>query len=149
MKTQTCKRHANVVGVQPQTTFHKEDRMKKRSFTMIRLALFAALVVAMAIPAMAVTTCTDRNRCSGQIGRVYVTGGSTPPTVYVSMVGENQNLLDCTLASGVYFTLQPQNPGYAQIYSLLLQAKTTNTPVIIRAFTPSDGCNVSYVVAGQ
>src|SRR5271157_4423506 len=46
MKTQTCKRHANVVGVQPQTTFHKEDRMKKQSSTTLKMAILVAMVVA-------------------------------------------------------------------------------------------------------
>jgi hypothetical protein len=39
MKTQISKQHTNAVAVQPQTMFHKEDRMKKRSSTTLKLVL--------------------------------------------------------------------------------------------------------------
>ena len=58
MKTQTSKQHTHVVAVQPSTTSPKEDRMKTQSSTMMKLALFVAIVVAMAIPSMAATTNT-------------------------------------------------------------------------------------------
>jgi hypothetical protein len=125
--------------------------MKKQSFNTLKLITFFALVITMAMPAMAATCGPDS--CSGTIARVYVTNVSNPlglstPTVYVSMVGGSQGL-DCSLASGVYFTLPSNQLGYEQQYSLLLQAKTTNTPVIIRANAYSGGCTINYVVAGQ
>ena len=51
MKTQITKQHTNVVAVQPLTTFHKEDRMKKQSSTTLRLAILVAMVVTMALSA--------------------------------------------------------------------------------------------------
>jgi len=53
MKTQNTKQHANVVAVQPLTTFHKEDRMKKQSSTTLRLAILVAMVATMALSAVA------------------------------------------------------------------------------------------------
>jgi hypothetical protein len=150
MKTQITNQHSSIVAVQPSTTLHR----KNQSATMVKLALFIAMVFAMALPAMA-GTCSDGNRCSGQIDLLYVTssgstisGSGSTPTVYVSIVGESQSQLGCTLQSGVYFTLPSTQPGYLEQYNLLLQAKTTKTAVTIRAITPSSGCVISYVVAG-
>jgi hypothetical protein len=53
MKTQITKQHTNVVAVQPQTTFHKEDRMKKHSSPTLKLAILFAMVLTMAFPAAA------------------------------------------------------------------------------------------------
>ncbi len=147
MKSQNSKQHTNAVAVQPQTTLPKEDQVKRQSSTLMKLALFVAIAVAMAIPSMAATTCNS-NACSGQIARVYVTSSANQPVVYVSMVGGSPGL-DCTLVSGTYFTLPSTQLGYTEQYNLLLQAKTTNTPIIIRAIDYSNGCTVSYVVAGQ
>ncbi len=52
MKTQTNKHHTNVVAVQPQTTFHKEDRTKTQSSTTLKLAIFFAMVITMALSAV-------------------------------------------------------------------------------------------------
>jgi hypothetical protein len=53
MKTQLSKQHTNEVAVQPLTTFHKEDRMKKQNFTTLKLAIFFAMAVTMALSASA------------------------------------------------------------------------------------------------
>ena len=53
MKTQITKQHTNVVAVQPLTTFHKEDRMKKQSLNALKLAILFAMVVTMALSAVA------------------------------------------------------------------------------------------------
>jgi hypothetical protein len=53
MKAQITKQHTNAVTVQPQTTFHKEDRMKKQTFTTLKLAVFFAMVITMALSAVA------------------------------------------------------------------------------------------------
>jgi hypothetical protein len=111
----------------------------------LKLVLLFAIAFVLAMPAMA-QTCAP-NYCSGTINRLYVpsTTGS-PPTVYVSVgTGSPQ----CTLLSGVYITLPTGTPGYDQMYSLLLQAKITNTPVIVRINNGSNPCTISYVVAGQ
>ena len=55
MKTQISKQHINAVAVQPQTTFQKEDRMKKQSSTKLKLAIVVAMVITMALSAGAQT----------------------------------------------------------------------------------------------
>lgn len=45
MKTQISKQHANAIAVQPQTTYQKEDRMKRQSSTTLTLAMVVALIV--------------------------------------------------------------------------------------------------------
>ena len=56
MKTQITKQHTNVVAVQPLTTFHKEDRMKKQRSSTLKLAILFAMVVTMTLSAMAQDT---------------------------------------------------------------------------------------------
>jgi DNA-binding beta-propeller fold protein YncE len=51
MNSQNSKQHTNVVAVPPQTTFPKEDRMKKQSSTSLSLAIFFAMVVTMVLSA--------------------------------------------------------------------------------------------------
>jgi hypothetical protein len=53
MKAEISKQHANVVAVQPLTTFHEEDRMKKQNFTALKLVIFFAMAVTMALQASA------------------------------------------------------------------------------------------------
>ncbi len=53
MKTQISKQHTDIVAVQPLTTVHKEDRMKKQKFTTQKLAIFFAMAVTMALSAYA------------------------------------------------------------------------------------------------
>ena len=55
VKTQISKQHTNAVAVQPQTTFQKEDRMKKQSSTKLKLAIVVAMVITMALSAGAQT----------------------------------------------------------------------------------------------
>ena len=143
MKTQITKQHTNVVAVQPLTTFHKEGRMNKQSFTWLKLALFAAVLVTMAMPAMAASC--DLNSCTGYINTLYAQqpGGD----VYVNIVGQGpvQSVLGCNLLSGYYFHLKLGTPGSEEIYNLLLQAKVNGIQVDIRAQVPSSDCQVLYV----
>jgi hypothetical protein len=53
MKTQATKQQTDVVAVPPQTTFHKEDRMKKQSSTTLKLAILFAMALTTALSAMA------------------------------------------------------------------------------------------------
>ena len=144
MKTQITKQHTNVVAVQPLTTFHKEGRMNKQSFTWLKLALFAAVLVTMAMPAMAASC--DLNSCTGYINTLYAQqpGGD----VYVNILGQGSGPSLCTLVSKVYFHLKvgtPGTPGSDEIYNLLLQAKVNGIPVNIRAANGSADCRILYV----
>jgi hypothetical protein len=53
MNAQITKPHNNVVAVQPVTTFHKDDRMKKQSSTTLKLAMLVAMVITTALSAVA------------------------------------------------------------------------------------------------
>ena|SRR5664279_2136712 len=143
MKTKITIQHTNIVAVQPQTTSYKEDRMKKRSFNTLKLAIFFAMVITMAMPAMAATC--DRTSCQGYINTLYAQqpGGD----VYVNIVGQGpvQSVLGCNLLSGYYFHLKLGTPGSEEIYNLLLQAKVNGIQVDIRAQVPSSDCQVLYV----
>ena len=57
MKTQSNKQHTNVVAVQPQTTFHKEDRMKNHSTTLMKLFAICAMISTLTLTASAGPTC--------------------------------------------------------------------------------------------
>ena len=55
MKTQIIEQDANVIAVPPQTTFHKEDRMKTRRSNTLKLAILFSMVITMALSAVAQT----------------------------------------------------------------------------------------------
>jgi hypothetical protein len=121
-----------------------------RSFTWLKLS-FAALAVVMALPATA-QTC-DTIQCTDQIGRLYVSntpmsGFPNKPFVFVSTAHPADMLnLNCTLMSGTYLTLQPNNPGYQQIFSLLQAYTLANKAIRIRVNTGTTNCSIAYVVA--
>ena len=52
MKTQISRQHTNAVAVQPQTMFHKEDRIKTYS-SVLKLAILVAMVLTMTLSAAA------------------------------------------------------------------------------------------------
>jgi hypothetical protein len=68
--------------------------------------------------------------------------------VYVSIAhpGDMRNL-NCTLLSSTYLTLEPKNPGYEQIFSLLQAYTLANKAIKIRVNTGSTNCSIAYVVA--
>jgi hypothetical protein len=57
MKTQISKQHTNVVAIQPLTTFHKEDRMKNHSTTLLKLFAICAMISTLTLTAFAGPTC--------------------------------------------------------------------------------------------
>jgi hypothetical protein len=127
--------------------------MTMRRFNRLTAGALAALVITMAISAMG-QSC-DNIQCTGQIGNLYVTptpkaGFPNKVFVYVSFNPSiNTHLLGCTPAgpSGTYVTLQPDNPGYDQIFTVLQASKTAGKTIKIRVNTPSSNCSIAYVVA--
>lgn len=85
MKTQSSRQHTNVVAVQPQTSFHKEDRMNRHSSTALKMAIIFAMVVTLAMTAPS--------------------AGAQTLLRYLQMPGSGQ------FTSGQTFTL----PGYGQV----------------------------------
>jgi hypothetical protein len=97
MKSQNSKQHNNVVAVQPQTTFHKEDRMKNQS-SLLKKTLLAAVIMACVI----VPATMSAQTCPGGTGANKVLNGGFE-------IGSGYTITDWTVA----FTADP----YTQIVS--------------------------------
>lgn len=65
--------------------------------------------------------------------------------VYVATSGTETNL-NCTPGSGVYLTLEIDEPGSYTIYALLLEAQKASKPIKLRIDDNSSGCTVKYAV---
>jgi hypothetical protein len=68
MKTQISRQHANAVAVQPQTTFHKEDRMKNQCFatmSLLKKSLLAVVIMVCAIMPVAASASSTFNPTDG------------------------------------------------------------------------------------
>jgi hypothetical protein len=116
MKTQISKQNNNVVAVQPQTTFHKEDRMKAHSFTtmsLLKKTLLAAVIMACVIVPATVSaqTCTGGSGASKVLNGGFQIGSGTTTTdwtvawpasvdPYVSIGGNGQGGSSQSLALG-------------------------------------------------
>ena len=89
----------------------------------------------------------DTTTCIGKIDKLFMSSGGT---LYVGTDGD-EKALDCAAGagnggvSGVYMSLKEGDVGKNAMYSLLLTAKTTGTPVSIRVETGSVDCRVLYV----
>lgn len=126
MKTQISKQHANEAAVQPQTTFHKEDRMKKQgsasgervtmSKRSIAISVAFFLLAIASIPAHAwvadrisltnywVITCKDGYQHAGNYG-------PDGPDFYTG------NMV-CAMHGGLSVPPQPVLPGTRSLYGL-------------------------------
>ena len=121
----------------------------QKSFTWLKLAV-AAMAFTMALPASAAIC--DQIQCTDQIATLYVS--NTPITgfpgksyVYVGITNTSElRNLNCTLQPGNYLQLQPDNPGYDKIFSVLQAYMAAKKPVKIRVNTPSANCSIAYVV---
>jgi hypothetical protein len=124
--------------------------MKIQNFNWRKLSL-AAAAFTLALPAMA-QSC-DPISCTDKIAQLYVSGQSqsgfpnkTPVFVNIAHPTLTHNL-GCTSPVGTtYLTLQPDNPGYDQIFSLLQAYTLAGKPVKFRMFAPSNNCRIAYVV---
>lgn len=84
------------------------------------------------------------NACNDvRITKLYV-DASGP--VYIKTSG-NQSLLNCSLESGVYITLNMSSPNAKELYSLLLSAHLQGKTVMIRTVEGSQGCIIAYMIS--
>jgi hypothetical protein len=140
--------------------------MKRQSFTKLRSAPLALVVVTMAMSAMAQVSPNRTPQsgcgpvdCTGTINAVAVSTVSTVvllPAQPLIVVGMNitGGPSNCQLVFGLYFGLVPGTPGYDQMYSLLLKAYATGETVTIRTKVATNipglgsffPCGVDYVV---
>ncbi|HIP12306.1 MAG TPA: hypothetical protein EYG73_06260 [Arcobacter sp.] len=65
-------------------------------------------------------------------------------TILIYTSGQ-ETALNCTSDSVGFVTIDPVASGKNAIYSLLLTASTTNTPVSIRVVNGSPMCRIAYV----
>lgn len=106
--------------------------------TVIGAVALAALGSA-ASPALA--GCTA-NGCKGPVEKVY---SKTDGTTYVQ-IGGDRSVVDCTLSSGVYFTLSGTGAGDKGILAMVLMAQATGREIHLRIVNGSANCAVSYAV---
>jgi hypothetical protein len=126
--------------------------MTTRRLNWLRGGVFAALAITMAASARG-QSC-DSKMCTGQIGRLYVSsepmsGFPNKATVYVSFKPPvNMHALGCNLAgypTPTYMTLQPDDPGYDQKFTLLQASTIAGKTVEIRVRTGTPNCSIDYV----
>jgi len=126
--------------------------MKKQSFTKMKRAFLALVVVTMAMPAMAQAPakgsppppCSSGTDCVGTIDLLYVTSaGATTNQAAVYIKLSTGLPTSCT---GLYYALRPGTNGYDQLYNLLLDAAVFGEKVDIRVTTGVGGCPVAYVI---
>ena len=104
----------------------------KRVLMCLTISLFSSL----AYPQCSSNTCDNV-----YVDRLYATKSGL---VFVATSGD-EGLLDCNASSGVYTTLDLNDPGANVIYSTLLAAQMANKRVQVRPENGTDGCLISYV----
>ncbi len=117
-----------------------------------KLSSSFALFAFLASPLMAEPAKCDKNSCTDEIGRIYVTSDKGKPRVYVDI--EDRSLaakkLNCKVVSGRYFTLKGDHPAFEQIFELLVETKKGKTEnkrnrITIRLRENSPICEIVYV----
>ena len=108
----------------------------------IRLLLAAISSTFLALTSSAFAVCLPGACIGEKITKLYInTGGSA----YIQTTGD-MSQLDCTLAGGVFMTLDLSLPGAEAIYSLLLSLRITDQPLgQAKIVEGSDGCDIMYV----
>jgi len=97
--------------------------------------------------AMTTLTITAQAACSGtscigvDVTRLYMTNAGT---LYIGTSGE-ESALNCTSPANVFLSVKDSDVGKNAIYSTLLTAKTTKTPVTIGIQAGTPDCRVLYV----
>ena len=105
---------------------------------MKKILMSIMVIGAMTISANAACVATGCNNV--KITKLYMTATGT---LYVGTDGIEANLA-CGGVSGKYMSLKEGDVGKNAMYSLLLTAKTTNTPVSIRVSSDAE-CKVIYI----
>lgn len=83
--------------------------------------------------------------CTATIQKFYVNASGV---VYIQLntTSSDTSTLDCTLVSGVYFTIDPNSASNFQaIYATLLAAGHTARAVTLRVVDGSPNCAIQYI----
>ena len=100
-----------------------------------------SIAIAIGFISTGVQASCNSTSCTGKVTKIYMTADGT---LYVGTDG-NERSLNCTAPGGIYVSLSNTDPGKNAMYSLLLTAQTTGTPVTIRIQENSPTCRILYV----
>ncbi len=81
------------------------------------------------------------NGCNTTIKRLYATG--LEGSVYIKIT-DSVEPLNCTPRETSYLTLKTTHPLFKEIYSMMLTATVSKSPVRVRMIDNSPICEVSY-----
>ena len=108
----------------------------------IRFLLAAVSSTFLVLTSSAFAVCLPGACIGEKITQLYI---STDGSAYIQTTGD-MSQLDCTLAGGVFMTLDLSLPGAEAIYALLLSLRLTDQPLgqatIVQG---SNGCDITYV----
>ena len=89
-------------------------------------------------------TC-GKDSCTATVHRLYVNDNGVI-NIQLNVSSSVTSTLDCSLAAGVYFQLNPANDSNAQaMYATLLAAAHSGREVELRAADNSTGCQILYI----
>jgi hypothetical protein len=80
-------------------------------------------------------------RCLGTIDRLYVRSDGP---ILIGTEGDETDL-DCQPREAVYLALNRDIEGFDEIMSVLMAAKLSDRPVLLRMFSGSGECSINYV----
>lgn len=89
--------------------------------------------------AMAEDRC-GTDSCIAKVKKLYPHSNGN---VYVQ-ANADMSSLDCTLNQGSFMVLEPTNKSKSEIYSMLLAAMVSETPLVMRIVNGSSNCSLSY-----
>lgn len=81
------------------------------------------------------------NGCNTTIKRLYATG--LGDTVYIK-IADSIEPLNCTPRESPYLSLKLSHPLFKEIYSMMLTATVSKSPVRVRMIDNSPVCEISY-----
>lgn len=103
------------------------------------------LIAGITVSSAAFAGACDIDSCTGPVQMVYV-NATGPIYVQLKITTTDTSTLNCSLVSGVYFTLNPTSmPNFSSMYATLLAAAHAGRAVHLRATDNSSGCSLTYL----
>lgn len=111
---------------------------------MKRFGILIVLCSVFASPLVFAGAC-DTDSCTATVKRLYVNDNGVI-NIQLNVSSSDTGTLNCTLAAGVYFQLNPANDSNVrEMYATLLAAAHSGRAVDLRAADNSTGCQILYV----
>ena len=102
--------------------------------------LLGTILTAIMLTVSANAGCSTK-ACQGKIQRIFL---SSSGDILIGTDGD-ESKLTCQSPGNVYLTISKNNPNVKTMYSAILTAQTTNSPITLRALETSTNCEVLYV----